>query len=42
MLNTEEFRDILRNFIDVGLIESLDNNKKLKKRVGKKIEKESW
>ena len=34
MLNTEEFRDILRNFIDVGLIESLDNNKKLKKRVG--------
>ena len=34
MLNTEEFRDILRNFVDVGLIESLDNNKKLKKRVG--------
>ena len=34
MLNTEEFRDILRNFIDVGLIESLDNNKKKKKRVG--------
>ena len=34
MLNTEEFRDILRNFVDVGLIESMDNNKKLKKRVG--------
>ena len=34
MLNTEEFRDILRNFVDIGLIESLDNNKKLKKRVG--------
>ena len=34
MLNTEEFRDILRNFIDVGLIESMDNNKKGKKKAG--------
>ena len=34
MLNTEEFRDILRNFIDVGLIESMDNNRKGRKKVG--------
>ena len=34
MLNTEEFRDILRNFIDVGLIESLDNNRKGRKKIG--------
>jgi len=34
ILNTEEFRDILRNFIDVGLIESLDNNRKGRKKVG--------
>ena len=33
ILNTEEFRDILRNFIDVGLIESMDNNRKGKKKV---------
>ena len=34
MLNTEEFRDILRNFIDVGLIESMDNNRKGRKKAG--------
>ena len=34
MLNTEEFRDILRNFIDVGLIESMDNYRKGRKKVG--------
>ena len=34
ILNTEEFRDILRNFIDVGLIESLDNLRKGRKKVG--------
>jgi len=34
MLNTEEFRDILRNFIDVGLIESMDNNRKGRKKIG--------
>ena len=33
ILNTEEFRDILRNFIDVGLIESMDNNRKGRKKV---------
>jgi Cdc6-like AAA superfamily ATPase len=33
MLNTEEFRDILRNFVDVGLIESMDNNRKGRKKV---------
>ena len=34
MLNTEEFRDILRNFIDIGLVESMDNYKKGKKKAG--------
>ena len=33
MLNTEEFRDILRNFVDVGLIESMDNTKKGRKKI---------
>ena len=33
ILNTEEFRDIMKTFIDVGLIESLSNSGKGKKKM---------